>query len=310
VISDYSLKEKFIKKYKDAQLEDIIPGLVVKTLNRSCYKIETKLPLTIKTVSFSKTWELLGSDLKLVRGIGNVTEQKLKAKNIKTIADLLFHVKYNVDAERFLDFLNNKNTIAVLNWISKRHSVSSIYNIYVSGLHHLEDFLFLDIETLGLSLEPIILIGIGQVSENNITVHQYLARNLNEEYAILAETLKHIHKNSALVTFNGRKFDVPYLRSRSLTHSIEAWYNVPNFDILPISRVAWTNVPDHRLGTLEKLVGVEREEDMPSALVPDFYNTYLETGNVGPLVPIITHNRQDIVSLAALFSKLIEETLS
>ncbi|MEJ2281884.1 MAG: ribonuclease H-like domain-containing protein [Candidatus Bathyarchaeota archaeon] len=46
---------------------------------------------------------------------------------------------------------------------------------------------------------------------------------------------------------------------------------------------------------------------MPGALVPQFYDTYLKTKNVGPLVAIVEHNKQDLVSLGTLFSRLFEE---
>jgi uncharacterized protein YprB with RNaseH-like and TPR domain len=41
-------------------------------------------------------------------------------------------------------------------------------------------------------------------------------------------------------------------------------------------------------------------------MVPEFYEAFLTSGNPGPLVPIITHNRQDLVSLARLFCLLRE----
>jgi hypothetical protein len=41
---------------------------------------------------------------------------------------------------------------------------------------------------------------------------------------------------------------------------------------------------------------------------PEFYETYLRTGNCGPLVPIIEHNKQDVVSLALLFFYLLGES--
>ncbi len=42
-------------------------------------------------------------------------------------------------------------------------------------------------------------------------------------------------------------------------------------------------------------------------MVPEFYEAYLRTGNPGPLVPIVEHNRQDVVSLARLFALLSED---
>jgi uncharacterized protein YprB with RNaseH-like and TPR domain len=63
-----------------------------------------------------------------------------------------------------------------------------------------------------------------------------------------------------------------------------------------------------RLTALEReILGVCREDDIPGQMVPEFYEAYLKSGNCGPLVPIIEHNRQDVVSLALLFFRLLEE---
>jgi uncharacterized protein YprB with RNaseH-like and TPR domain len=40
-------------------------------------------------------------------------------------------------------------------------------------------------------------------------------------------------------------------------------------------------------------------------MVPEFYETYLRSGNCGPLVPIVEHNRQDVISTARLFFHLL-----
>jgi uncharacterized protein YprB with RNaseH-like and TPR domain len=66
-------------------------------------------------------------------------------------------------------------------------------------------------------------------------------------------------------------------------------------------------LPDCRLDTVEKYIGVKRDVNIPGALVPHFYETYLRTKNVGPLVPIVEHNKQDLLTLGSLFSRLYEE---
>jgi len=64
-------------------------------------------------------------------------------------------------------------------------------------------------------------------------------------------------------------------------------------------------LPSCRLGSLETAVlHITRTDDLPSAMVPEFYETYMRTGNPGPLIPIVEHNRQDIISLARLFALL------
>jgi uncharacterized protein YprB with RNaseH-like and TPR domain len=82
----------------------------------------------------------------------------------------------------------------------------------------------------------------------------------------------------------------------------------PHFDILYFSRRAWRErVPNCRLGTLENyILGTTRKDDVPGALVPEFYESYMRSKNVGLLIPIIEHNKQDLVTLADIFSKLHE----
>lgn len=162
---------------------------------------------------------------------------------------------------------------------------------------------------MGLFSRPIILFGVAQVSNNNITTNQYLLRNIKEEPAALTGFLSHMSKNCVFITFNGRVFDIPYIRERLAYYGMTENLEKPHFDLLYFSRRAWKErVPNCRLTTLEKyLLGKIRKNDIPSALVPEFYDTYMRTNNVGPLIPIIEHNKQDLITLANIFSKLHEK---
>jgi len=54
--------------------------------------------------------------------------------------------------------------------------------------------------------------------------------------------------------------------------------------------------------TLEqRLFCIHREQDVPSMMVPEFYEAFLTSQNPGPLIPVVEHNCQDLVSLARLF---------
>lgn len=173
-----------------------------------------------------------------------------------------------------------------------------------------EKSLFIDIETLGFYSVPIILIGIARVSDNNITVNQYLSRNAGEEPAMLTAFLDHFRKSDNIITFNGRRFDAPFIDDRLSYHKIkESVTSKAHYDALYPSRSAWkTKLPNCKLGTLEKhILGIEREDDVPSRSVPDFYRTYVRQNNVGPLVPIIDHNKQDLITLAKIYCRLKEE---
>ena len=68
------------------------------------------------------------------------------------------------------------------------------------------------------------------------------------------------------------------------------------------------NLPDCKLQTIEKeIFGIERIEDVPGQYIPDYYDTYLLENNIGPVVPIIEHNAQDVISLASFLQKMYEE---
>jgi uncharacterized protein YprB with RNaseH-like and TPR domain len=85
---------------------------------------------------------------------------------------------------------------------------------------------------------------------------------------------------------------------------------IPHFDMLHFSRRRWKGeFPSLRLTALEKeILGISRSDDIPGQMVPEFYEAYLRSGNCGPLVPILDHNRQDVVSLAVLFFHLVGES--
>jgi uncharacterized protein YprB with RNaseH-like and TPR domain len=169
--------------------------------------------------------------------------------------------------------------------------------------------LIFDIETMGFSSVPIILIGLARIQDDNILIDQYLSRNTKEEGAVLTAFMNHVKEHDTIITFNGTRFDIPFVEERLSYHKIEeTLYNKTHHDALPLSRYEWKKkLPNCKLGTLEKyILGIEREDDVPSRSVPDFYRTYIKHKNVGPLVPIVGHNKQDLITLARIFSKLRE----
>ena len=194
--------------------------------------------------------------------------------------------------------------------IGSRHAKSHPLVLGTAGFHEPGDFVFLDIETLGLFSRPIILFGVGRMDCGELVVHQYLLRDIGEEQAALIATCGHLSgDHAALVTFNGKSFDLPYIRDRLAYYGMGNDTRIPHFDVLHFSRRRWRDhFPSLRLCVLEhEVCGISREEDIPGQMVPEFYETYLNTNNCGPLVPIIEHNKQDVVSLAMLFFRLLED---
>ncbi|MDD1729056.1 MAG: ribonuclease H-like domain-containing protein, partial [Methanospirillum sp.] len=165
---------------------------------------------------------------------------------------------------------------------------------------------YLDLETLGIFGRPVILFGVGSHGPNGFTTRQFVLRNLSEEPAALFAVRNLLEGADALVSYNGRSFDLPYLNERFAYYGFDPLPEIPHIDLLHYSRRFWKNtIPDCRLSTIEqRFLGVEREIDIPGMLVPEWYMKYRGTGNCGPLVPIIRHNEQDVASLPLLLDLL------
>jgi uncharacterized protein len=300
------LKTKLIIEYQDEKLDNLKNGKEIETFQGNCYRFRTRQKLEIKTLNEKMVWDKILSDLKLIKGIGEFKEENLKKKGFKTLNDLTNHPYYMDKATELLEIITKNDLPLLSSIISKRYSPSHPLQLKIPSISGTHNLLFIDIETLGLKDVPLILIGIAETAEKCLIINQYLIRNLKEEKAVLNAFISHLNDDSVFVTFNGLSFDLPFIKSRLRFHGIENKLIKPHLDLLHFSRRQWKNqLPNCQLQTLERhLFGVERNDDVPSSLVPDFYLSYLKTGNIGPLVPILKHNRQDIITLARLLSCL------
>ena len=167
----------------------------------------------------------------------------------------------------------------------------------------------MDIETKGLSNVPIILIGVAEIKGNNIIASQYFLRDYADEPNILEAYLNHLDEDSIHVTFNGKSFDVPFIKNRCRYNGIEGNLDLPHLDLMYFAKNLWKDtLPNCQLQTIEReIFGIEREEDVPGQYIPGYYDAYLSQNNIGPIVPIIEHNAQDIISLASFLNKMYED---
>jgi uncharacterized protein YprB with RNaseH-like and TPR domain len=165
--------------------------------------------------------------------------------------------------------------------------------------------LFIDTETTGLSGGTgtyAFLVGTGWVEDDGFVVTQYFMRDLDEEPALLAALAPVLERADALVTFNGGGFDLPLLETRFVLARRRWPAMLPHLDLLRPARRVWTACfDDCRLATLERAVlGLTRESDVPGALIPSLYFDWLRSKRASPLARVFAHNRDDILSLAAL----------
>lgn len=165
-----------------------------------------------------------------------------------------------------------------------------------------QDLLFLDLETCGLSNVPVFLVGTMQLSGSDFIIRQYFARDYSEESSMLDHTCGLLKEAAGLVTFNGKSFDVPFLRDRMIFHRLRLAETRVHLDLLMPARRKWRGIlPNCRLQTLEKhICGRRRVDDVPGARIPALYHAYVRNGNISPLIPVFKHNVLDLMTMAEL----------
>ena len=140
-----------------------------------------------------------------------------------------------------------------------------------------------------------------------VLVEQWLLPELGEEAPLVRAALGELAQASLLVTYNGSSYDLPLLRTRMVMTGVDrAWPAVPHLDLLPVVRRLFR----HRLerctlrAVEEALLDEHRDHDLPGREAPERYWHFLETRDCGPLLEVVRHNQQDVVSLLAVLQRL------
>jgi len=167
--------------------------------------------------------------------------------------------------------------------------------------------IFIDTETTGLQggtgTVPFLLgLAFYDFDAGAFVLEQALLRRLGEEAPILELLARRIEGASMIVTYNGKAFDMPLLRTRFVMNRIEAPPELPHLDLVHVAR----RVHGHRLkrrtlAAIEsEVLGIERVGDVGGADVVACYMHYLRTGDDSALASVVTHNEHDVLSMVAL----------
>ena len=242
--------------------------------------------------------------MRLIYGIGPSHETQLRDEGYQSIYDLAKHPKWGRPSQQLIQTIESRNARAIQVHIHRWFPVSHPISSQLVSLFEQKQLRFFDIESLGLFGRPGIMFGSGRIDESGLEIRQIFVRDIAEELPALLAIAEELGEEPALVTYNGRAFDCNFLEERWGYYGIPQPFEPVHFDLLHVARRKFRDVlPNAKLETVERHYGVTREIDLPGALVPDFYNSYLETNNIGPLLPIIEHNKQDLISLALLLSE-------
>jgi len=179
------------------------------------------------------------------------------------------------------------------------------------ALPKIEDFLFFDLETSGLSG------GVGTVaflaafgrhlSNGKLRITQYLLLDYPGEDDFLQNVHAELNKeNSVIVSYNGKCFDSQIIKTRCLMNRIkppEYWH----VDLLHPARRLWKNIIQDcsQKSVEENILGLNRIDDIPGSLAPEIWFEFLKTGETERLMGVCDHNLSDITGLASIFAAII-----
>jgi uncharacterized protein YprB with RNaseH-like and TPR domain len=179
---------------------------------------------------------------------------------------------------------------------------------------------FFDIETTGLSAERhrLILAGLVLPPENDdpeavYTARQYFAERPQEEGELLAALLPDLAALDAVVTYNGRRFDLPFLEARAAAAGLSRRVRLPaDFDLCLLVRhysELRHFLPDLRQKTLEDFLGLatDRDDCIDGGESVRLYGQWLRSGEEELRHTVLLHNRDDILQMVRLM-QVVEKT--
>ena len=186
------------------------------------------------------------------------------------------------------------------------------------------DLLFFDLETTGLStgagtiafLAAFGRLHVGKAkgwpARCQLRITQYLLLDYPGESDFIEALLGEFNRaaknsdNLTMISYNGKCFDSQILKIRCLMNGI----TLPEYlhaDLLHPARRLWKNLlPDCSQATIETgIFGIDRAGDIPGAMAPEIWFSFLRHGETEPLLGICDHNRRDIAGLAAIFAAMV-----
>ncbi|MBI4557990.1 MAG: ribonuclease H-like domain-containing protein [Candidatus Hydrogenedentes bacterium] len=166
--------------------------------------------------------------------------------------------------------------------------------------------LFLDTETSGIvggTGTIAFLVGVGYLTEGKFRLEQCFLRDFDEETAMLHHLDPIFARAESVVSYNGKTFDLPLLRTRYITNRMRSQLDCGvHLDLLHAARRFWKlRLGDCSLPNIERRVlGIERHNDVPGEEIPQIWFDYLRTRDARRLDRVFNHHRMDILSLVAL----------
>lgn len=171
--------------------------------------------------------------------------------------------------------------------------------------------LFFDTETTGLAGGTgtlAFLLGVAHPSTEaeGWAVTQVHLPGPGQERPLLHWLREQLEQTTLLISFNGKSFDWPLLKSRFVMNRLAPPPERPHVDLLHCARRVFRfHLDEVRLSTLERRVlDVHRRDDIDGADIPSAWFDFLRSARVATLGRVLTHNERDVRSMISLAHRL------
>lgn len=191
-----------------------------------------------------------------------------------------------------------------------KFSVDFLSRNRIPGVYDLEQCLFFDLETTGLSGGAgtyAFLIGFLYIKDGEIITDQYFLPDFGREYHLFNALIDFFSGFDLLVSYNGKSYDLPLLKNRFLLNRLNPKLEeMPHLDLLHVVRRIWgRSLRSCDLQTLERELDLAyRSNDIPGAYIPQAYFDFINTGTIHNIIRLVEHNYTDLTSLFELVTIL------
>ena len=160
-----------------------------------------------------------------------------------------------------------------------------------------------DIETTGLDPfnSKVVAIGLKDEKGNEII---FFAENYDEK-EILEKFKEFLKRNKPiLITFNGKKYDIPFLIIRAIKHNIDLSI-LQKIEVIDLYEKIKEIYPDAKikLSQIREFLGMHRLIDITGRSIPELYEDYVK-GNEDAKEKIIMHLKDDVRITLELWKRM------
>lgn len=162
-----------------------------------------------------------------------------------------------------------------------------------------KDTCFLDFETTGLSKQNdhIMCIGLASLNEGDFLFEQWLIENTEEEIKLLYTLMETLHKFNRIYTYGGKHFEWPFLTFKLEAYDLDASF-------LTACHLVDLKPSKAKRTTLESQAGFKRLQTSTGKELAKLAKLSLQTSSEAYQTLILEHNREELLSLQALFNYL------